>query len=370
MTTSGKSTLFKRILKWVMASILLFIVYFVITLIHGTVTDFQPEEKIALQVGGGGNGEPVPAGDTLSIFNWNIGYAGLGAESDFFYDDNRFFFSGDKMVRPTEGLSRKNFQGILSTIKANQAQFYTLQEVDFDARRSYGTNQYQGIQQALPQTSGVYAVNFKSPRVPIPVCEPWDVIGRVDAGLATYSVFKPLDAVRYQYPGTFPWPERIFNLDRCMAVHRFQVGNGKQLLIINSHNSAYDKGGTMKKLEMDYMKRFLMDEYSKGNYIVVGADWNQCPPGFQFDALSPVKDDGYTQLNIPPDYLVGWGWAFDKSIPTNRKLTEAYTKGKTFTTLIDFYLLSPNVELVEVKAVDLDFAYSDHQPVKMKFVLK
>ncbi|MEO1436541.1 MAG: endonuclease/exonuclease/phosphatase family protein, partial [Bacteroidota bacterium] len=67
---------------------------------------------------------------------------------------------------------------------------------------------------------------------------------------------------------------------------------------------------------------------------------------------------------IANDYLPeGWLWAYDTTTPTNRKLADAYVKGETFTTLIDFYLVSPNVKIERVRTINQDFQYSDHQPV-------
>jgi len=71
-------------------------------------------------------------------------------------------------------------------------------------------------------------------------------------------------------------------LDRCFLVNRYPLKNGKELLIVNTHNSAYDNG-TLKKQEMAFLKQWLLDENNKGNYIVVGGDWNQCPPRFKPD---------------------------------------------------------------------------------------
>jgi hypothetical protein len=40
------------------------------------------------------------------------------------------------------------------------------------------------------------------------------------------------------------------------------------------------------------------------------------------------------------------------------------------TTVINFYLLSPNVQAQSVKTIDVGFAYSDHQPVIARMRLK
>ena len=46
-----------------------------------------------------------------------------------------------------------------------------------------------------------------------------------------------------------------------------------------------------------------------------------------------------------------------------------YVQGTTLTTLIDYYLLSPNIQPLYVATSDMDFEYSDHQPVVLKVTL-
>ena len=141
-------------------------------------------------------------------------------------------------------------------------------------------------------------------------------------------------------------------------------------LVINNHNSAFD-GGKLKSIEMSHLRKFLLSEYAKGNYIVAGGDWNQCPPDFDPDKFKKKEDDHYFPVNISADYYPdGWRWVYDSDMPTNRKVTKAYNPSETFTTIIDYYLVSPNVEVEEVKGIDHDFAFSDHQAVFLQISLK
>ena len=208
-------------------------------------------------------------------------------------------------------------------------------------------------------------------RVPIPILEPWQVYGKVNSGLGTLSRFQPKKSTRFQLPGKFEWPTRIFQLDRCLAVHRYEVKNGKELVVFNLHNSAYDSGGFLKKQQMKYLQKKVQKEYKKGNYVVVGGDWNQCPPDFKFDTFMPENTDSYYQSNIQKDYLPNdWQWVYDPKIPTNRKTASPYVKGQSFVTLIDFFLISPNLKVKSVQGHDLGFDFSDHQPVRMEVELK
>ena len=71
------------------------------------------------------------------------------------------------------------------------------------------------------------------------------------------------------------------------------------------------------------------------------------------------------------DYLgPEWTWAYDPELPTNRRVSKPYDRSTTLTTVIDYYLLSPNLELEEVETIDVDFQYSDHQPILLKAHLK
>ena len=69
-------------------------------------------------------------------------------------------------------------------------------------------------------------------------------------------------------------------LDRCFMVNRYPLENGKELLVINTHNEAFDPG-EIRKAQMAYLKEFLLSEYAKGNYIIAGGDWNMSPPDFK-----------------------------------------------------------------------------------------
>ena len=64
----------------------------------------------------------------------------------------------------------------------------------------------------------------------------------------------------------------------------------------------------------------------------------------------------------------GWQFAYDDSSPTCRLLDKPYTEDCQ-TYVIDGFILSPNVQLQAVSTVNLDFACSDHNPVKLEITL-
>lgn len=349
----------------------LFLLYVAAVLAYGTYDDWQPAAATALEPHQESELNPI-RDSVLSFAIWNLGYGGLGEESDFFFDHGNMFFSGGRMVRAPREYVEKNIAADTLFVQTTQSDFFLFQEVDFTARRSYYINQFEEIGEELPGYAAFFAPNYKVSRVPIPIMEPWRAYGKVLSGLATYSRYQPYESARLQLPGEFPWPTRIFQLDRCVAVHRYRLANSKELVVMNIHNSAYDADGSLKRQQMAFLKELLLEEYEKkGNYVVVGGDWNQCPPYFRFDGFMPGNTQGYTQINIEPDFLPeGWKWVYDPTTPTNRKIRTPYVAGESFVTLIDFFLISPNVRARSVRCLDQQFRFSDHQPVWMEVELR
>lgn len=347
----------KQIIKFILALILIPVVWVAGNLIYGTVTDYQPDEMIEMKVLGE-NLDPIDS--SLNIMIWNIGYGGLGKESDFFYD-------GGTTVRMDEPIVRKNVQGALRTITASDSiDVFLLQEVDTSASRSYGIDQYEMFGKNLPEYNSSFALNYNVGFVPIPLTEP---MGKVQAGLATYSKMKPTECMRYQFPSSYSWPNRIYFLDRCCMLSRFPTSTGNDLVLINTHNSAYDDG-SMKKAEMGYLKDLVISEYEKGNYVIVGGDWNQGPPEMKMDQFFPPNiSSDQMGSTISSDFLPGWNWSFDSKVPTNRSLLKAFNPDSTRQQLIDFFLLSPNLMVESCKTIDQQFEFSDHQAVVMKVTL-
>ncbi len=347
------------ILKIVLGIALLFGLYVGGNILYATLTDYKPPLQETLQVE---NAQNLQATDSVfSFLIWNIGYGGLGAKDDFFYDGGKTVVSPEKHVE-------EYLEGIKNFLKQHaDKDFIMLQEVDKKAKRSYGNNELKLIAEILPNHSYVYAPNYVVDFIPIPYTNP---LGRVNAGLGSYSKFQLTEATRYQLPGSFPWPKSVYFLDRCILVKRTSLSNGKDLIVVNIHNSAYDDTGELKAAEMAFIKDYLLKEFEKGNFIVVGGDWNQTPTDFEKNTYRKSGDD-YAPENIAKDLMpAGWWWIYDGTSPTNRNLKAAYNPETTSCTVIDFYLVSPNIEVLEVKTHNLNFAYSDHQPVSMKIKLR
>ena len=297
----------------------------------------------------------------LTLLSWNIGYAGLSQEMDFFYD-------GGKKVKPSLEAYQKSLNGILNTlVKFSYVDFVLLQEVDVFSNRSYYSNQKDFISEFLPDFTYAFAVNYDVKYVLFPLYNP---MGRVKAGLQTLTKYKPIEIQRHAYTTNFDWPKKLLMLDRCFLTTKYLLANGKQLVVINTHNSTFD-GGLLSKRELKELKTYVVREYENGNYVIVGGDWNNNPPDFR--KVKSFKNNKIFHLDneIPLTFMPkDWQWIYDAEIPTNRNVNEPYKVKSTATTVIDFYLISPNIESISIRNIDLNFEFSDHNPVLINFKLK
>ncbi len=353
----------KKILKGLGIILLTIVLVFAGFLGYMTMKDYRPAplENVELICAGTDSiktgAYAISLEDTLSFYTWNIGYGGLGAEQDFFFD-------GGKMVRPSKELNQKYMNEIMANIQSmDSVDFMLFQEVDKSSKRSYFQDQVKAIIEACPRYCSGYATNYKSQFVPQPVSNPY---GRCFGGILTLSrINYPAKASRFALAPDASWPTGLFMLKRCYMEFRYPLSNGKELVVINQHLSAYDDG-TVKQRQLDTLKMKLLSEYEKGNYVIVGGDWNTYPPGYTSNLREKGKD-GIVEKSMDANYpAAGWKYVYDGSIGSNRKLYEPYIKGKTDEVVIDYFLLSPNVYSISVQTVDLGFENSDHQPVYMK----
>jgi endonuclease/exonuclease/phosphatase family metal-dependent hydrolase len=324
---------------------------------YATFSDYKPGPTT--RVFEKQNASVIPELKSYRLMIWNIGYGGLGRDMDFFYD-------GGKQVRPAKEIVEKNILAIETFIsQQNDIDFFLLQEVDKKSKRSHSFDEVLKIENLFPQFNSNFGKNYDVFFVPLPFTNP---LGSVLSGLQTLTRFEPISAVRHSFPGNYAWPQGLFMLDRCFLVSRYKLETGKELLVINTHNSAYDDG-TLRTNQLAYLKNFLTREYEKGNYVIVGGDWNQCPPDFNPEFKFNLMDNK-NRMDIENEYIPNWKWAYDQKIPTNRRLVAPYDEKTTLTTVIDFFLVSPNIDIKSVHAIHLNFEHSDHNPVKLEIELK
>lgn len=325
-----------------------------------TVTEYKPADYETLEISGTPGSRAVAPEEELSILSWNIGYAGLGAEEDFFMD-------GGTHARPdSQDQVLKYLDGISRTLDELDCQAAMLQEVDIDSHRTYRVDE----RDYLSMGSGVHALNYSCDFVPIPL----PPIGRVHSGIYTTTEDLELSrAQRVALPCPFSWPVSTANLKRCLLLSYLPIeGSDKELVLVNLHLEAYDDGEG-KIAQTNMLKSVIEGEYEKGNYVIAGGDFNQIFPG-GLEAYPNTHPENWIPGLLENDILAeGWSFAYDLSTPSCRLLNQPYDPEDTENTqyyVIDGFILSPNVELLQVETVDLGFENSDHNPVRINVILK
>lgn len=350
---------FLKGLGWVVGIVIcIFLVYLLVM----TITDYRPEDRIPLKVENQQK-QKMQKDKVFTVDTYNIGYCGMDKDQDFFMDGGKGSRSSSKEK------TIENLNGITEFLANNDSTFVFVQEVDTNATRSFHVNQYEHLKNNLKDYSSSFAINYKTLWVPVPMLKPH---GRVNsAGLVTLSKYSVDSATRYQFPGKESWPRQLAELDRCFLESRISLENGKELVLINSHLSAYDKGGKIRVQQLGFLKEYIDKEYKNGNYVVVGGDWNHLIPTTDPSIFKTTEEWPDWLQEIPDDFKPeGFTWAADKNVPTTRTDVTPYVKDVNFTAVIDGYLVSDNIEILNVKGHSLDFQYTDHNPVTMEFKLK
>ena len=357
----------KKVLKGILKLLLVLVLIAVIG-VGGLLgwlsyTEYQPEDVeqlafFATTV----EADALPADETIDLLSWNIGYGALGDNADFFMD------GGDSVMTASKARVEENMSNILTTVQDIDADIMLFQEVDQKSYRSHWVNESSYLLDGLSTVDSTFAYNYRCLFIPYP----FPPIGTVNAGILTASVYEISEATRYQLPSPYSWPESVGNLKRCLAVNRISLADSdKELVIVNLHLEAYDDGeGKIAQTKM--LREILNAELEKGNYVIAGGDFNQVFPGSL--EVYPNTHSDLWQVGILEESSLpeGFSFVYDLSTPTCRLLNQPYDPADTENTqyyVIDGFVVSPNVTVREVQVLNLAFACSDHNPVRLQVCL-
>lgn len=318
---------------------------------------------------------------SYTVMTYNTGFGAYSPDYSFFMDTGVMDDGTEVVGKYAKGRDKadvkKNVDGQTDIIKNADADFYFLQEVDEKADRSYGINMKSVFSAAFENRSATYAENFHTANLFYPFNDP---IGRTDAGILTLSSYNIQSAVRRSFPLTDNFIDKLFDLDRCFAVHYLPLeGSDKFLVLINLHMSAYDKGGAVRAQQLEMLNGVLKEERAKGNYVVAGGDFNHCLIADYFESDEQALSHFESRQQVPEwvknsvlhnsELAEGFRIAADKDVATCRGADIPYEKGVNYTNTIDGFIVSDNVEVVAVNTLNTEYAFSDHNPVVLKFAL-
>jgi len=348
------------------------------------------------------------AGKTYKALTYNVGYGANDPDFSFFMAEGKTV-EGNRtkglMSRAKDAKTVKsNINSATSLMLKQSPDIALFQEVDKDASRSYHYNEYEAISEAFAQKAqesdnsvcDAYATDFHTGWLLYPPVHP---VGQIkDSGILTLSRYEIDSVERRSLPVDESFPEKYFDLDRCFTVARIPVEDAKSgggdsddadaaddsndtsqadgktvgaLVIINVHLSAYDAGLKMRDDQMKMLAGVMKDERDKGNWVVVGGDWNQCFPD-SIDAFKnrmevpkwaeKIKEDALPEgfSIVPADNADIIATCRDTSIP--------WKPGINYETIIDGWIVSDNVA-ASSENIDTEYEFSDHNPVLLTFRL-
>lgn len=346
-------------------AILLFVVVAYVIYVFGTYKRIKDNVKLDIEKPSVATTEQLLIGNTIKITSYNIGFGAYSPEFSFFMD------GGKQSVAESKDSVKELVGGAAKLIKEMNPDIALFQEVDTDSTRSHHVNQLDMIQKEFDKYYSAYAVNYDSAFLFYPILEPH---GKSKSGIETLSKYEITSALRRSLPISDS-VKKILDLDRCFSVSRIPVFNGKELVVINIHASAYGTDDSVREKQVNLLFEVMQKEYKDGNYVICGGDFNhdllasendktdkeswaypfprsKMPEGFCF-AIDMLGNDERANL---------WKSCRNADIP--------YKEGETYTVTVDGFIISNNIDLVSYTNYKTGYKYSDHDPVVMEFKLK
>lgn len=292
-----------------------------------------------------------PASSELSLATWNVGYAGMGRESDFILD------KGEQKRPLSPQLVDENLEALTSVAVKLAADVIFFQEMAKPSWNTYGRDVLESFSINLKDHQSTFGADILTRYVPLPL--------RVEIGNATFFKVRPESAERRGLPLEPTFAYGVFR--KAYRMHVLRLGQNPRWTLINIHLSAFDsESSAVRERQLTSVLSFAETEYEMGNHVVIGGDWNLRLAETEFPHKTP-EEFLFWIRDVPSDQVPkGWKWGVDPIRPTVRTANAPYEDGKNYRLIVDGFLVSPNVDIEGVETIDLNFENSDHNPVTIK----
>ena len=359
----------KKILKYLGIIVLIVLVLLLAYIIYLFASYHRIPDNQPLQVEQ--TKESISSGDTLttekeySALTYNIGFGAYTPDFSCFMDGGKSSWAKSK-----ESV-KKTVQSAGELVASKDPDFALIEEVDLNSTRSYHVDEYSILKETIPSYNTVFAQNYDSAFLFYPFTQPH---GSSRSGLGLFSRYPVSSALRRSFPISTSF-SKFFDLDRCYSVSRIPVDNGKELVIFNLHMSAYGNSDAIRKGQIEMLCNDMAKEYEAGNYVLCGGDFNHDLKASEEDAENceswafpfprtelPEHFAFCLDLLSTEEQAALWNSA--------RNADMEYVPGVTYTVTLDGFIISDNIECLSYENVNTGYSYSDHDPVKVEFVLK
>lgn len=352
---------FLRVLTLLVLIVVLFIVINLVYLLsaYKRIPDWQtiePNNKVSQT-------QTIQTRTEYKALTYNTGFSAYTPEFSFFMDGGTesWAFSPENVKNVTENITE--------LLKQQNADFISLEEVDSNGDRTYHIDETKIIEDKLTDYNSNKAVCFDCPFLFWP---PWQPHGKNTSNIMTFSKFMQNEStIRRQLP-VDEGVSKIKDYDRCYTITRYKTNNEKELVYITTHLSAYSDDPTTSNKQVKMLIEEMDKEYEKGNYVICAGDYNKCTINDDEKYFGKNRDN---QKPFPYELLEGTNISVVKSYDENHvipscRLADCPLNENSKISLIDGFMVTNNIEVKDSKVINTNFAYSDHNPVYVIFLLR
>ena len=309
----------------------------------------------------------VPVGKELMVTSYNIGFGAYSDDFTFFMD------GGTESWAFSEDAVYQNIGGAMKTLRDQKPDIALLQEVDFDATRSYHIDENAFVAELLAADASydyVKAQNYNSAFLMYPLYQPH---GANKSSIMTFAKYEIESSERIGLP-IEKGLSKFLDLDRCFSKSKIKTEKGNYLVVYDFHLSAYTTDPETAQIQLKMVVEDMTNEYEKGNYCIAGGDFNcdvlgNSPEIFHtesvtYDWAQPIKHELFSYVTdlVAP-------YSEETNAATCRNPNKPYEVGD-YVVSVDGFIITKNVELIKSDVIDTGFKYSDHNPVYMRIILK
>lgn len=285
--------------------------------------------------------KPIPS-DTITLATYNIGYLS-GMTNNLPVERSRRFVSNNEDI-------------IVSLLKSLNVDILAMQEIDFNANRSFDVDQLKTIAERVGFGYSARAVNWDMNYVPFPYWPIDKQFGKIVSGQAIaskYPIFKNR-IVTLAKPLNAPFWYTQFYLDRLVQVCEINVG--QPLYVLNLHLEAFD---TETREVQAHAVVELVKTYIENFPVILTGDFN---------SQIPFEVGETTMRTIVSE--LGFNEAIPDSIQAENRPSGTFPSDKP-TQKIDHVFYHPDqVQPISWSIPDSLVEASDHRPMVFKFKLK
>lgn len=361
----------KRILIGVGTVLGICLLVLIIYVVYVMTSYYRLDDSLELTI------ETPEGGTTPAALDWettpevtivaaNLGFGAYGPDFDFFMD------GGSGSVAKDADYVRHNIEGSADAIKELDPSIILFQEVDVHGTRSHDVDEYALLRNDFPTFTSTFAQNYDSPFLAWP---PYAPHGANRAGLATFAACRMDTTLRRSLPISESF-SKFLDLDRCYSISRIPTTAGPDLVVFNVHLSAYGADAQIMQGQRETLFQDMARERDAGNLVIAGGDFNHDMIGTSNEVFGNQTNTEaswakpFDFASVPDGFIVAAkaeadAGTFD-SAATCRDAGRPYD-GTNDRWVMDAFIYSDNITCLEQRTLDLDFAYSDHNPVYLRF---